>query len=245
MMRPPGGAAETTPHYGLRTYALISHLAAPTWNTGVLEMKRIRTRLIVIFIGGVMAVTAAMSLAEEPDELKDRARLYYKKTEAIPDNVFLPSFLNLLRVRYRGDLDRLAADVKDNLDIDDPKEAKDVASLLMEVSDAIDRDVFEYKRSTVCPSESAKPTGLEVYVALNSVDDARDEFGHEYLKTIEKELGEDRFLKFVAWMDRRKLSTTILRLDHAKTHEGEDPDVLRQGVCDTINASQTDRGDKQ
>ena len=208
-------------------------------------MKRISKRLIVFLIGGVMAVTPVMSLAGESDELNDRARLYYKKTEAIPDNVFLPSFLNLLRVRYRGDLDRLAGDVRDNLDISDPKETKVVASLLMDVADAIDRDVFEYKRTAVCPSKSPMPTGQEVYVALNSVDDARDEFGREYLNTIEKELGDDRFLKFVAWMDRRKLSTTILRLDHAKTHEGEDPDVLRQGVCDALNASQMDRGDKQ
>ena len=188
--------------------------------------------LIAIFL----ALATAPINAEQSEEAMARIRVIYEKTSDIPDDVYLSSFLDLLNARFHGDPGRLASYVNDNLRLDNFEEAQEAAEFLMEVSAAIHNETNAFKRSAVCPFDKPRPSGLEVYAALNSVDDMKDEISRTYLNAIEQKFGEDKYTDFLAWMNSRKASTTIIRFDNAKVNEGKNPDMVRQKYCGRLDS---------
>jgi hypothetical protein len=198
-------------------------------------------RSISLFILLVVCIAAAVPLPAQADSLADlkaNARVVWDGETGIPDHVFLPGFLQSLSMRYQGDPGRYASYINSRLELDDFEHAQQIVAVLDDVAQAITRESVRVKRDLVCPKGRPGPSGQDLFLALDAVDDARPELGRRYLGVLREELGEDVFARLVALMDRRKQTSTIVHVDHSKAHEDKNPDLMRQSICARIDSAE-------
>lgn len=185
-----------------------------------------------IKMGAIFAVSLILIPPTAYSEPDPRIRAKYERTSDIPDNVYFPKFVTFVTSSAsEHDKQHAIIDLQRNVGLDSVEESTDLFELLTQIKADILKERISHFRETICPLDRPRPSGVDVFKLLDGVDDNNDRLGSKYLAEVQRHLGPEAYQNFLAWMNKRKLGSTIIVFDHAQVHAGRNPDVVRQESC--------------
>lgn len=202
-------------------------------NSGRLVMRS----LVVGFFFTCLPALYAHGSPDGKGDASPNYRFFYDKTTSVPDKVFLPKFLDYFVDGLADEHGRIhaLAEAKARMHLSTDEEANAFIDMMVDLNSIIQADNKESIRDVVCPLDMPRPTGKDVFIALDAVDDRRDLVSESVLNDLRRHLGPEAFRYFDEWMDVVKLQSKIIRIDHSKMYQGRNPDVVRQSACAQVD----------
>lgn len=191
-----------------------------------------------------LAILPYLPVAAQESKSTENIRIQYDRTDAVPDEVFLPAFFDHL-LQMEKNAPRYTAmmrkEYQRTMTLSSMDEDQDYFSYLMQKAKESQAEYRQAFRRSICPLDTPRPTGQAVLVALNDLDDSKSAIGRHYLTDIHSALGDEHYEKFLAWINSKKSSFRIVIYDHTKVYAGKDPDLVRQRACGSFDSAMLDR----
>lgn len=193
------------------------------------------TAIFCSILAVLMTTSGHYAFAQTDSRPVERAK--YVRTVALPDEMFLRQFLKVTTKHDTGH-DKVDAVLllQHKIGFSDYMSAEEFYDYLALMKIQMNADHRALTRSQLCPFDSPRPSGAEVFAIMDMLDDRWENFGHKYLGKIRGRLSQGQKSNLNEWMNELKLRTTVIKLDHAKRYENDNADVVRQRVCGTFDS---------
>lgn len=203
----------------------------------LIEIK-ITCRATLLLALGFSPVCLAQSPAGSDEALNNYIRVVYDADNPAPDEIYLPSFLEMLR-RASSDPEMqefFAIQLQTMLEISSSREAHSILGHLINLRASYEQEQTAEYRRAMCPLDNPRPSGKSVYEIMNALDDYNDVLGSKYLDSVRLLFGDEMYPKFLVWMNQYKGGFRLTRLNHRIAYKNRDPDVVLQDVCSRFDS---------
>lgn len=143
------------------------------------------------------------------------ARKEYKHTLDIPDGITFISTGRLTRSVYRTDPDSARAMVSQNFGLG-ASESEILIQQMMASHDRFSSQFDQRGQEIACDHGAARAVGKGAYQLLDEIDDAEVQLSENQYQQFRKALKSDIAGRFQQWLDKQKLNTEYVVVDHEK-----------------------------
>lgn len=201
-------------------------------------------KLIILSVAAILAAWSGKLHAEELEATnRPLERVKFVRSRAMPDAMFFRQFLRLVtRFEDGHDMDDAVRLTQSKIGFAEFGEALEFYQFLVHAKAQMLEDHNAQVRKLLCPLESPRPGGRQVFQVMDALDDHWDTLGGEHLTKLLQRLDTRQAKNLQTWISELKAKTVFMRFDHAQRYKGENPDLVRQEVCgrfdSRISASQ-------
>ena len=164
----------------------------------------------------LLAIFPFLPVAAQESTPSENILVTYDRTHDVPDEVFLPIFLDHLLLISKNAPRRTAMmrrEFQQAMTLSSTDEAQDHFSYLMRKANEAHDEYNEAFRQLICPLTTPRPAGEQVLIALNNLNNTKNAIGRNHLIDMQLTLGAERYKKFLDWMDSKKSEFRIIRSD--------------------------------
>ncbi len=195
------------------------------------------SRLVRPILVLVLLAISPVSFSQSENSIMAR----YDKENLPPDQLFLPKFLEHITsaALQQPTRDEQVSYIGTNLLLKNTvsAQAEEYLILFIAVRDENRYGKEEFIRENLCPLNSTRPTGDEFLQKLNGVDSNNDDIGAIGLTTLRQSMSSSAYGAFLAWMNRVKTTSNIVRIDHKISHASRDMDAYSQAYCGRFDSN--------